>query len=355
MALPPTILEPGFVELVQARAAAAQRRLGEVLPSGLVLRGYSTHVSISTPCDIVERVARMYVRRFVPALMLVMNGRETPGLLVRPRPGRTELCGEFVDRASLRAAVAFAVGSTAACVQAVSGPRRKAMRLPPELDLEPEPATGRYGWYVDRERFGVDLHRDGRETQLPLVGGETISAQHHLELAWDSARDALGDRAGVGDLQAVDQMIAGVLPLPGESADVADVESAARPAGGLLARGDARRSRCRPGFELAPVMVTWDLTVYLVVDVSRARRAFVCVPSSNARRFLYRLLHGELDDVLNAYLRREPAGRRLNRLQQAKRPGIYDELAPRLWLLPLEHDPHPPVVQPSAPKEVAAS
>jgi len=59
---------------------------------------------------------------------------------------------------------------------------------------------------------------------------------------------------------------------------------------------------------------------------------------------LLRLLHGELDDVLNAYLRLAPTGRRLDYPDQTKSPGIYDDLAPRRWLLPLEIDPHPRAV-----------
>jgi hypothetical protein len=321
------------------------------------MEGYSTHVSISTPAELCERVAPIYVRRFAPALMLLMNGRQTPGLLVRPRPGRTELCGEFVEQPWLGAAVAFAVGSTAACVQAINGATPKDTALPPEIDIEPEPARVRYGWYVDRRAFGVDLHRDGRETQLRLVGGATIGAQRHLELAWESARTALRDIASAGDLAAVDQMIAKELPLPAESRAGADIKSASTPDAKSLAHGDARRPRWRPGFELAPVMITWNVTVFLLVDTARRRRAFVCVPSPNARRFLLRLLHGELDDVLNAYLRLAPTGRRLDYPDQTKSPGIYDDLAPRRWLLPLEIDPHPRAVpdQRSAQQEVAAS
>jgi len=357
VALPPTSLRPGFVHSIQARAAAAQRRLGALLPTGPVMEGYSTHVSVSTPVELAERVALTYVRRFAPALMLVMNGRQTPGLLVRPRPGRTELCGEFVEQAWLRAAVAFAVGSSEACVQAISEPGRTITPLPPEIDIEPEPARVRYGWYIDRRSFGVDLHRNGRETRLRLVSGGTISAQRHLELAWDSARAALSGRATAEDTDAIDQMIAKELPLPGESQVAAEIEPANTADAMSFSQGDARRPRWRPGFELAPVVVTWDVTVYLLVDIPRARRAFVCVPSPNARRFLFRLLHGELDDVLNAYLRLVPAGRRLDRLDQTKSPGIYDDLAPRQRLLPLEIDPHSHAVpnHRSASSEVAAS
>jgi hypothetical protein len=356
VALPPTKLRPGFVHSIQARANAAQRRLAELLPPGLVTEGYSTHVSISTPVELGERVALTYVRRFAPALMLVMNGRQTPGLLVRPRPGRTELCGEFVEQACLRAAVAFAVGSTEACVQAVSGTTPTGTPLPPEIDIEPERARVRYGWYVDRRAFGADLHRDGRETQLRLVGGGTIGAQRHLELAWESARTALGDRASAADLATVDQMIANELPLPGESRAAAEIDPASTPGAMTLAQGDARRPRRRPGFELAPVMVTWNVTVYLVVDVRRERRAFVCVPSPNARRFLFRLLRGDLDDILDAYLRLAPAGRKLDQPDRTKSLGIYDDLAPRRWLLPLEIDPHARAVpdQLSARPEAAA-
>src|SRR5262245_66693353 len=88
--------------------------------------------------------------------------------------------------------------------------------LPPRLDIRLAPAVHRYGWYVDREAFGTDLHAAGRRALLPRASGGTICAQSHLELAWAAARQALADDAAASDLEAAEAMVAGSLPLPAE-------------------------------------------------------------------------------------------------------------------------------------------
>jgi hypothetical protein len=102
-----------------------------------------------------------------------------------------------------------------------------------------------------------------------------------------------------------------------------------------------RRPRHRGDYEIAPVMITWDTTVYLLVDLRRTRRAFACVPNSSARTFLYRLLHGQLDRILSAYLRAAPAGRVLGARWQTNSPGLYDVLGTRSELLAAEREPDP--------------
>ena len=49
----------------------------------------------------MTRYARLYTETFAAALMLLMNRDDSPGLLVRPRPGRAELCGEFTGSQAL--------------------------------------------------------------------------------------------------------------------------------------------------------------------------------------------------------------------------------------------------------------
>lgn len=93
--------------------------------------------------------------------MLLMDRIDSPGLLVRPRPGRTELCGEFLEDEPLAAVAAFVAGSTRACAAAVRRPGGRTA-LPPRLDVRLARAVHRYGWYVDRRAFGTDLHAAGR-------------------------------------------------------------------------------------------------------------------------------------------------------------------------------------------------
>src|SRR5262249_53055901 len=149
------------------------------MPAGIGLEGYSAHISAAIPARVNDPACRLYAETFAVALMLLMNRAYTPGLLVRPRPGRIELCGEFVDGETLPAAAAFVAGSARACAAAVRARSARA-QLPPRLDVCLARAVHRYGWYVDRGAFGTDLHAASRQTLLPRASGGTISAQSHL-------------------------------------------------------------------------------------------------------------------------------------------------------------------------------
>src|SRR5262249_58583220 len=88
--------------------------------------------------------------------------------------------------------------------------------LPPRLDIRLAPAVHRYGWYVDREAFGTDLHAAGRRALLPRAACGTICAQSHLELAWAAARQALAIDAAASGLQAGEAMVTRSLPPPAQ-------------------------------------------------------------------------------------------------------------------------------------------
>lgn len=157
IATPPVRTRPGFTGELEAWARTGEAALRRVLPCGIELDGYSAHLSAAMPDRLNDAVCRMYVSTFAADLMLLMERADSPGLLVRPRPGRTELCGEFIDGASLPAAAAFVAGTTRACAAAVRSRSARAL-LPPSLDVRIAGAVHRYGWYVDRRAFGADLH-----------------------------------------------------------------------------------------------------------------------------------------------------------------------------------------------------
>jgi hypothetical protein len=198
IATPPVPARPGFTARLQAWAQTGEAELRRALPRGIGLDGYSAHFSAAMPAKLNDRVCRLYAETFAADLMLLMDRIDSPGLLVRPRPGRTELCGEFTEREQLAAAAAFVAGSTRACAAAV---RRQNGRvaLPPRLNVRLARAVHRYGWYVDRGAFGTDLHAAGRRALLPRAAGGTIWAQSHLELAWAAARQALAEDAAASD------------------------------------------------------------------------------------------------------------------------------------------------------------
>lgn len=336
IATPPVRCGPGFAREVEGRARSERGALELLLAPETELVGYSTHVSVSMVDALTEQAALLYARTFAPALMLLLNGTTSPGLLVRPRPGRLELCGEFIDGERLRAVLTFALGSALACAAAVDG--LVGSEVLPEVRLKLDPAYERYGWYVDRRAVGADLHVLGRRTPLPLAEGGVIDAQLHLERAWRAARRALGRAIDRDDADLVERMVSGLMSLPSEGPAGAETE---RPQPPLAAGsfGDLLRPRRRPRFELAPVMVTWTACVFLVVDLRRARRAFACVPREYLEAFLHLLDTGSLDALLWRYLTSERDERALGEWSQTLEPGLYDELGARRGLLMPEREP----------------
>jgi hypothetical protein len=330
LALPPTSQEAGFTCLVEARQRTALAQLKQFLPAEMHTQGYSTHISVSMDPKYGERLALLFARTFAPALMLLMDKRDSPGLLIRPRPKRIEFGGEYVAGLRLRAALAMAVGSVRACLSEKHSPML-ALRL--MLD------DHRYGWYVDRHAFGPDLYREGRRTRLRLADGGSITAQEQLEASWSIAREALSEFASDADLLSADQMVTGSLPLPIEDPIDPQDEEAIDEHAGQNIYGKVLEPRARPGFDLAPVLVTWDVCVFVVVDQDRSRRAFACVPGDDLERFILQLDSGELDRQIGDYLDRPASRRKLGRFRQTSKFGLYDALGPRRKLIAPELDP----------------
>jgi hypothetical protein len=281
--------------------------------------------------------------------MLLLNRSGSPGLMVRPRPGRLELCGEFTHGSRLRGALAFVLGSAIAAERSVTG--EPGPDQPPSVRLELEPAYERYGWYVDRRAAGADLHASGRTTVLRLEAGGSIDAQSHLELAAEAARACLVDLADADDLEPLQQMVAGDLSLPSEgpAGPERGDEGAADdgpgttlldpdPFGALLA------PRRRVAFELAPVMVSWATCAFVFTDPARTARGFACVPRRHLSRFLVLLDAGGLDSLLGRYLAVAGDGTPLATAGQAREPGLFGSLGRRLALLP----PEPGAADPSS-------
>ncbi len=343
IATPPVPTRPGFASQIRSWAQTGEAELRRAIPAGIELTGYSAHFSAAMPARLNEPVCRLYAETFAVGLMLLMERADSPGLLIRPRPGRTELCGEFVAGEPLPAVAAFVAGSTRACAAAV---RRQSAgkQLPPGLEVRLAPAVHRYGWYVDRRAFGTDLHAASRRTLLPRVSGGTISAQAHLELAWAAARQALAEDAADTDVRAADAMVAGSLPLPGEDRLLVGPDRREPGDGVRLGPGDlADREtllldpRTRPGFALRPVSATWDFTVFAAN--SRERTAYVCVPRDSLPGFVDRLEHGALDDAIAGYLARPARRQVLSAHRQTGHLGIYDRMGAPAELLAPERDP----------------
>ena len=343
IATPPVRTRPGFTDQLQAWARTGEAELRRAVPRGTGLDGYSAHFSAAMPAKLNDQVCRLYAATFAADLMLLMDRIDSPGLLVRPRPGRTELCGEFLEGEPLAAAAAFVAGTTRACAAAVRRPRGRTA-LPPRLDVRLARAVHRYGWYVDRRAFGTDLHAAGRRALLPRAAGGTICAQSHLELAWAAARRALADDATAADLQAAEAMVTGSLPLPAEHSHPDDAAGGQRSGeAGFCLEGavvpDTPRpcAHVRPGFTLRPVAATWDFTVFEATGP--ARSAYACIPRDSLPGFVTALEQGALDDPIAAYLALTSRRRVLSAPGQTRRPGLYDQMDGPAGLLAPERDP----------------
>jgi hypothetical protein len=102
------------------------------------LRGYSTHLNIEIDDRHVRLVATMIARRMAPALMLLLDGPQSPGLIVRPRHGRLELGGEFATGNQLIDAKTMACGMAMVADRAVID-RTFRSQLPPVLRIKLTP------------------------------------------------------------------------------------------------------------------------------------------------------------------------------------------------------------------------
>jgi hypothetical protein len=342
VALPPVAVEPGFTreldEMVQRERAALQARLGDEAR----LVGVSTHLSVSVPAGpaATDALARLYARTFAPALMLLLDRRESWGVYVRPRPGRLELCGEFARGERLQAAAAFAVGSTPACLAVVDG-RAPASSIPPLLRLSTTPAPSRFGYTVWRTALGADLYEAGRTAQLALAGGGTTTAQAQLEAAAGSVFRTLHHTARA-DVRSLEHFVHGEFALPLPTARVEAVSAAGDLSTATTAATRPRTANPfgrvalplrRPGYEMAPVMITWPLVVLVAAALPDRRRAFVCLPREHLAGFLLALDRGRLDRVIRQYLHERPGRLRLERRDQAQLPGLFDRLGRRRDLL----------------------
>jgi len=345
--LPPARILPGFVGRISESQTLERdelhARLDARLGRPVALAGESTHVSISVPDRLVQVVARDFAERCAPAFMLLTGRRNSWGVWIRERPGRIELCSAHVDGAALGSLLAFAAGSVSALVEAHRASNE--IPLPPRTLPKLERAEGKPGWYVDRRAFGGEIYLEGRATRLPLAGGGNVSGEDSLQAAWETARHHPLWRAmaSAQDLRDASDVVHGDLPLPLEAAEQDTLTTGARNAAGrhmpvespvqASVFGSAVRIRQHDGFAIGPVLVSWELVVFVACGDSARRRLFVPIPQGYLDPFLKLLDEGALDGLVVEALKASPSGRSLLTRGQALRPGIFDALGSRADLL----------------------
>ncbi|MBX7111151.1 MAG: hypothetical protein K1X87_04800, partial [Dehalococcoidia bacterium] len=320
VATPPVTVETGFAPRTAALAAEARATLEGLLPAGLTLEGYSTHVSVSVPDAEVASVAARYARTYAPAFAALAERPDSLGIYVRPRPGRLELCADYVEPARLPPILAFAAGTVRACVAEI---RAAEERLVP-LTLDLHPARERPGYRVHRHlAFGFDLYAAGREAVLPLDGGGTTTLSDRLATAARLAEERLGRDLDAPTAALLRAIVQGGAPLGIEGGeDVNDIEDAPLPP--TNGWRPAPRAFHRPGFEVVPVLATWDFTAF---RLDGPRRAYASIPLASLEAFERDLAGGRLDGEVHRFLAQRPAGRTLETPEDARRPALYDELA----------------------------
>ena len=266
----------------------------------------------------MQAAAKVYAERFAPALMLLLDSPSSPGLLVRPRPGRLELCGEHADGDRFRAAALFAAGSALAAERAVTD-RAFRRELPPRLRVKMVPSVQRFGLYIDRAAFGCDLYRHGRSSTLRSRRGGRLTADQHLRQSWRCARSMLRGVVDETELHAVDALVDAATPLPTVPPSIAP------PAGHCVddsAYGRALDRRERRDFSVACTWLAWHVAVFTVSNSDRS--ALAVIPTSLLDQFLGELDAGALDEVLEAYLATASTGRVVASTDAA---GLFDDLA----------------------------
>ena len=298
--LAPIAAGPAAASSAATRAGAERNRLVARLPPGWHVEGHSTHISVSVPTADVETVGLTFLRHFAADLVRVIDSPDRCGLWVRPRPERLELCTDYVDGARLEAAIALAMPAVSLCRLE----DQRTATLPPALTVDATMPRERNGWHVRRSSFGGDVFADGDDAALHLAAGGSIPAAAHLAAALAAIEGGRDERSG-------------------------------RVADHATAFGRSLEPRRRGSFEIAPVMVTWQAVVFLVLSRRRWRpaSAFAAVPRRALDRFVGLLDRGSLDDVLAAYLHVDESGRRLETIADVARPGLYGRLGPRRQLI----------------------
>ena len=328
VAAPPVAAATGASHDLRAWMELGREELLAALPDGVEIRGESTHLSVSMPDRLNEAASLLYAQTFAPAAMLLMDLPSSPGLLVRPRPGRLELCGEFVSETALRAAVLFALGSARACALALESGDLSA--LPRALELELEPGRLRFGWYVDRSAFGGDLYSELRAARLRSIDGSELTAGDHLLSSTEIALEHLGD-VSAEERKLLARIARGDLGLPAEGEPIPD-----KPAGSprpSIYTG-LTRPFVREGLKFETVLSTWEFTAF---RVSNGHSAILPVPAERLDSFRANLESGRSERWWQEEIATAAQAPVLRTLDQARSGRIFKDVEAGAKLLPTDY------------------
>jgi hypothetical protein len=165
------------------------------------VRGYSTHLNIGLRHGGETALALAVAELAGPSLTLLLEGPESPGLLIRPRPLRLEIGTEYVDSDELVVAGIMLLAGAVCALERGGG----ALVGWPRAHIERwEMGVMRGGVYLPRDAFGQSIHERGRDTRIALLGGGVAPAGAVLERA---ASLAVGELAGIVDPRCADVLL----------------------------------------------------------------------------------------------------------------------------------------------------
>jgi hypothetical protein len=308
------------------------RLVGAADGSRLELRGYSTHINAFCRGVDAWAVVRRFAVLHAPAIMLLADRRDSPGLLVRPRPDRLEIGTEYLEPRDDLVAVALVVlSATIECWETLAARRAPdgdggAGSLRP-LDSRAFQATWqRPGTFIDRAAFGDDLYRDGRDARLRLADGGMERAGSRLEATWARLRPIASTFATETELAAVDARVGGTVPLPIERSAALEppVRRGHRVPGASPGPNVELLSPLRHGaLRVQPEALDWDVSLLRIshpAGVTYAR-----VPRDDSARFAAMVRTGALAPTLaaRAALDRPPTVTS----PEERTPGLFDLVA----------------------------
>ena len=228
--------------------------------------GFSIHLNISVPDHHAVEIARAFVDHCLVALATVVEPVTTHGLLVRPRRGRLEIGGEYVEGAQ------------------PGGRADPARRVCPRASRR------------DHPRLCPGTGSVGRAREVRVVRSAGGPARRRRTRRGVVMGQALGSPRGPG-------------PEPG--------------------RRTRRRGprELRDGIHAETEWMTWQHAVWLFRD-AEGRECRAVVPADRERDFLNNLDSGQLDPVVSRMLRRTLLRRRLLVNAQIDGGGLWHDVRP---------------------------
>lgn len=306
LSTPPVPLGPGVPAQLDDLLSGERTTLRDLVAAQDVTRlsGSATRLSISVPDDAVVGVGLTFVESCLSALATVIAPASSHGLLVRPRRGRLDVCGPYVEGPDLVAGLTLLSACVGGLLDGSFPPRTTTPDVVPSQEL--------YGWFAPTRAHPED--------------------EEALATVWGWARPwALGHQV---DPRPLDQLVDGSRDVRSRS-----TTEAAGCTFGTPAPTD-RRTRARElrnGTRAEPEWLTWEYAVWLVRDVDgRACRAVLPLAQEDA--FLAQLDSGRLDPELDRMLRRRVPRRHLTAHAQAGDAILWHDVEPEA-LVPVERGP----------------